>query len=127
MEDREGVGRVIGRRDQPVILVILEHRRIAVAGEDIGMDIVGQQRPPTHVRRRMIELLGKDVRHARAEVVGKLAVEGREILLRAGRHEIDFLALVRCLHGDAKAFVLLARVDLEAQAHRRADRQATRF
>ncbi len=42
MEDRKGVGRIIGRCNQPIIVAVPENRRIAIAGEDAGRDILGQ-------------------------------------------------------------------------------------
>ena len=46
VKDREGIGRIVRCRQQVIAAVGLQHRGIAVAGEDARRDIVGQQRLP---------------------------------------------------------------------------------
>src|SRR5262245_38620907 len=113
MEDRKRIGRIVRRRDKPVILAILQDRRIAVADEDLRMDVFGEQRVPAYLGVGALDFIAEDVRHARAEVMGKLAEELGEVLLRAGGHGIVLGNAVRSANADDEPVALLGSIDVK--------------
>ena len=68
-QDGERIRRIVRGSDKPIALVGLKNCRVAVAGEDLGMDVLGEQRPPRERGRGMLYRIGKDVRQARSEIV----------------------------------------------------------
>ena len=119
MEDRKGVGRVVGRRDEIIAVVGLEHRRVAVAAQDRRRDILGEQRLPFRAARRIFARIAGDVRQARAEVARQRGEEVRVMLLVAAGDGVAFGRAVRRAHGDLRALALFDGIDLELH-HRRA-------
>src|SRR6185437_8255842 len=84
VQDRERVWRIVGGRDEPIVLAVLEHRWVAVTDENPRCDILGQQWLPGNGRRRVLDAFPENVRHSSAEIVAQFAVEVRKILLRVG-------------------------------------------
>src|SRR5437588_1157850 len=81
VEDRKSVGRVVRCRQKIIAAVRLQYRRVAIAGEDFGRDIVGQERLPLRWSLRQFAAVDEEMRQARAEVAVKIAEE-LEIMLR---------------------------------------------
>jgi hypothetical protein len=104
VQDWEGVRRIIGGRDQPPAVIAFEDRGIAIADEDLRMDVLRQQRAPGEGCRRVLRGLREDVRNARSEIPRKFAVEGAEVLLRRGRDDIG-LRPDRAVHREAETVV----------------------
>ena len=71
VKDRERVGRIVGRRDQPIIIAVFEYRRVAVTDQDLRVDVFGQQGMPADGRLRMLDAICEDVGEARPEVPAK--------------------------------------------------------
>ena len=111
-QDRESVGGIVGGRDQPPALLGLENRRIAVADQDLGMDVLGQQWAPRKRRRRPLARAAVNVRHERAEVLRELAEKSVEILLGGRGDEIAVRPAIRT-DVDAEAVAFRARSDCE--------------
>jgi hypothetical protein len=112
MEHGKGVGCIVRRADEPIIVAVLEHGRVAVADEDLRMDILGQQGAPSKASRRMLDRIREDVRNTCSEIVRELAKEEREILLRRRRYGISLGAAIGG-HNKAKAFTVSSRVNGE--------------
>jgi hypothetical protein len=90
MEDREGVGRVVRGGNEVPALLCLQHRRVAIAGEDAGMQILGDQRLPARLALP-VSLGGRavvNVRHPHAEITGQRAEESEIIVMLAARQHV---------------------------------------
>ena len=77
------------------------------------MDVLGQQRAPAKRRLGMLDRIGEDVRHARAEILRQRFVEGGEILLRTGGDEVISALPARRSNLDAEAFAFCRSIDRE--------------
>src|SRR4029453_1928648 len=118
MKDWEGVRLVVRGRTQPIILAVLENRRVAISDKNARCDILGQQRLPAHLRCGMFERFGEDVRDASSEIMRQRTKEGREILLRGGGDKVASGPAVS-VHIDAETVALRLRVD--RKVHGRGD------
>ena len=111
------VGRVVRRRDQPIAVVVLEHRRVAVADEDLRVEVLGEQRTPADRRLRMPGALREDMRKRGPEIPGNLAKERGKILLRRARDKIASGHAGR-FDRDPETLAVLARLDRERRGRR---------
>ena len=88
MEDREGVGRVVRGRDQPPAVAGFQDGRVAVADQDLRVDVLGQQRPPVDRRLGIFGALTENMRQARAEVARQRGEEVCILLLLIARQGV---------------------------------------
>jgi len=73
--------RSVRGREEVIAVVGLQHRRVAIAGEDLRRDIVGQQRLPRRGCLGEVGAVDEEVRKAGSEVVVELPEEF-EVILR---------------------------------------------
>src|SRR5205814_10586400 len=90
-----------------------EHRRVAIAYEDLLVDILRQQWPPAHGRRGMLDCLNEDARNARAEILREIAEECGEVLLRCRR---DSVALGAPIPGNINEKAVTGGVCVDAES-----------
>src|SRR5689334_21003113 len=102
MEDGESIGRVVGGRDEPPAVVRFENGRVAVADENLRVDVLREQWSPREAGGRMLDRVGKDVGNPRAEVLCERQVEGAEVLLRCRRDRVALRSL-RTAYADPEA------------------------
>ena len=92
MDDREGVGRVIGGGGEHPAIVDLQHCRIAVAAKASLAEVRGDQRAPLDaawLRRRGISA---EPGCSRAEIAGKLIEEQQIVGMFSARDAISALS-----------------------------------
>src|SRR5579872_1252692 len=112
MKDWKSIGRIVRSCNQPPAIIASEDRRIAIADEDLRMDILGQQGSPGKSSCRTLLLPRVSVGHSHFEVGRELAEESGEILLRRRRHEVVLAASVAA-HVEPETVACIMRNDGE--------------